>query len=719
MRQRIIIYSFIYLFAILLFSGCAGKNSSPTEIKISQNSDEAKKMLVQAQTLYGDGVIYNMRGEWTKARDSFDSALKIISNLDLEYCDNVSDDIDALLREIAYDYRFTLSQSETLNVESAPVVLSLALSEAPFSELTKKRLHQLMDELPTDTISISHDYPIVINDRVKEKIIFFQNEAKKPMTKWLARSHKYLPMIKEVFAKEGIPQDLAYLPLIESGFNPNAYSWAHAVGVWQFIKGTAKNYGLNVSWWVDERRDPDKSTYAAAKYLKRLHDIFDDWYLALAAYNCGEGRVQRNMAKQKIDNYWDLDLPTQTENYVPLFIAALLIAKEPEKYGFEKNEPEKQIDYDIVYVTEVVDLKLAARCSNTTFDTLKMLNPELVRACTPPKVSKYPLRVPKNKGKLFVEKYKKIPESEKIAWARHKVRKGESLWTIARRYNTSVQALIDANSIRNPKMLKPGKYLIIPTSRGKVPSNSYAKNNSKSKTSYKTYTVKSGDTPSQIAEKFKISTSKLLSSNKLNKNSVIKTGQKLKIPCVIVSSKSPKNTKSEPTTHIVRNGESLWLVARKYGVTVVNIKKWNSLKSDRLKPGQKLIVYGNSSSSSSTTVVSSKKRNKKTTHKVKNGESLWSIAKKYGVSVSNITSWNKLKSNKLSIGQKLVIYRDVDEKIAMNSESRKVVHTVLKGETLWKIARRYGTNTNTIIQQNNITDPAKLKPGDKLKIIIQ
>ncbi len=716
MKQAIIKYCFISIFAVAILSGCAGNSSSPSEMKISQNSDEAKKMLALAQKLYGDGVVYNMRGEWSKARDSFDSALKIISQLDLEYSDNISDDIDALLREIAYDYRFTLSQSETLNVESAPVVLSLALSEAPFSELTKKRLHQLMDELPTDTLGISHDYPIVINDRVKEKIVFFQTEAKKPMTRWLKRSQKYLPMIRKIFADEGIPQDLAYLPLIESGFNPNAYSWAHAVGIWQFIKPTAKHFGLKVNWWVDERRDPEKATYAAAKYLKKLYGIFGDWYLALAAYNCGEGRVQRNMARQKIDNYWDLDLPTQTENYVPLFIAALLIAKEPEKYGFEKPEPEKPLDYDVVYVNEVVDLKLAAKCSNTTFDTLKMLNPELVRSCTPPKVKKYPLRVPKGRGKLFVENYRKVPESEKIAWARHKVRKGESLWTIARRYNTSVQALIDANSIKRPKALKPGRYLIIPMDRASAErynAKSYAAKSSGRKTSYRTYIVKSGDTPSQIAEKFKISTSKLLAANKLSKKSIIKPGQKLKIPITVASSENRK------ITHTVRKGESLWLIARRYGVTVVDIKKWNSLKSDRLSAGQKLVIFGKSSSVSSKSIASAGNRNRKITHRVKSGESLWSLAKKYGVSVSKIKSWNKLKTDRLSIGQKLVIYTSGGKNYTESGKKKKVVHTVRKGETLWTIARKYGTSTDTIIQQNNITDPTKIKPGDKLNIVVQ
>jgi len=711
---RLVFFGVLILFCI---DGCSNSIHSPTDVKIPQNSDEARKLLAEAQKLYGDGVIYNMRGQWNDARDAFDKALAIISQLDLEYCDEVSDEVDALLREIAYDYRFTLSRAETLTVVSAPVVLSLALSEAPFSELTQKRLKQLMDELPSDTSGIPHDYPIVINDRVKEKIVFFQNEANEPLTRWLGRSYKYMPMILEIFAEEKLPLDLAYLPLIESGFNPTAYSWAHAVGVWQFIKSTAQGYDLKVTWWLDERRDPEKSTRAAAKYLKRLYGIFGDWHLALAAYNCGEGRVQRSMKKQEVDNYWDLDLPTQTENYVPLYIAALLIAKEPAKYGFTGIVPGKKLESDVVWVNEVVDLKLAARCANTTFDTLKMLNPELVRSCTPPKVDKYPLCVPKNKGNTFVENYKKVPESEKMAWARHKVKKGESLWTIARRYGTSVQALIDANSVKNPKALRLGSYLLIPVDRitaDKIAASNTTGTKKSSKSS--SYKVKPGDTPSEIAEKFDISTSSLLAVNGLNSKSIIRVGQKLKIPG---KGKSLNSQTKENVAHTVKKGESLWSIARKYSVTVSQVKKWNKLKSDRLDAGQKLtIVLDSSNRMASSTKSKSSNKDRKFVHTVESGESLWSIARKYKVTISEIKDWNSLKTEALQIGQKLTIYGD--SKIAQNEKSdEKVVHTVSQGETLWEIAKKYGTSTDTIIKSNGINDPLQLRPGDRLTIVVQ
>ncbi|MCD6418013.1 LysM peptidoglycan-binding domain-containing protein [bacterium] len=688
---------------IFILGGCVPL-ILPTEGE--KPSQHAEELLAEAQRLYGDGVIYNMRGQWRDASKAFDEALNIISQLDLENDKAIAEQVDVLLREIAYDYHFTLSQSGTLTVESSPVILSLALSEKPFSNLTQQRLKKLMEELPQSAAEVPHDFPIVWNDRVKEKVVFFQTEAKKPLTRWLARSHRYLPMIRKIFSEEGIPQDLAYLPLIESGFNTHAYSWAHAVGIWQFIRGTAKHFGLKVNWWLDERRDPEKSTRAAAKYLKRLHNMFGDWHLALAAYNCGEGRISRAMKKQKKDNYWDLDLPTQTENYVPLFIAALLIAKAPEKYGFEVLEPEKPLESDVVWVDEVVDLKLAAKCANTTYDTLKLLNPELIRSCTPPKVEKYPLKLPKGRGKLFVKNYSKVPESEKMAWHKHKVKKGESLWTIARRYGTSVQALIDANNIRKSSHLMPGQNLLIPVDRrtaDRIASASYTKSsNAKIPAEYK---VKKGDSIYKIAKKFGVSQSELLSANGLTSKSVIVPGQVLKIP---------GGTKT--VYHIVKKGETLSGIAQKYGVSLSGLMKWNGLsKKSVIRIGQKLKVKVSADRYASSSGGSRKKTIR---HTVRSGESLWSIARKYGVTVSDIKKWNGLKSERLAVGQRILIKSGTvsSSVVKKRKTSRTKTHIVRKGESLWSIARKYGVSTSDLKRWNELSSKDILMPGQKLVI---
>ncbi len=707
MLKRLTLWIFGIMLVLLIMNGCVPL-VRPTEGE--KPSKRAEELLAEAQRLYGDGVIYNMRGQWSDASKTFDSALKIISQLDLENDDAIAEQVDVLLREIAYDYRFTLSQSETLTVESSPVVLSLALSDKPFSDLTQQRLKQLMQELPQTAAEVPHDFPIVWNDRVKEKIVFFQTEAKKPLTRWLARSHRYLPMIRKIFAEEGIPQDLAYLPLIESGFNTSAYSWAHAVGIWQFIRGTAKHFGLRVNWWLDERRDPEKSTRAAAKYLKRLHNMFGDWHLALAAYNCGEGRIARSMKRQGKNSYWELDLPTQTENYVPLFIAALLIAKAPQRYGFDVPEQEKPLESDVVWIDEVVDLKLAAKCANTSYDTIKMLNPELVRSCTPPKIDRYPLKVPKGRGAFFVENYSKIPEAEKMAWHRHKVKKGESLWTIARRYGTSVQALLDANSIKKSNRLMPGQNLLIPVDRAtadKIASSSRSKSSSGAIPAK--YTVKKGDSIYKIAKKLGVSKDELLSSNGLTSKSVIVPGQVLKVP-----------GGTRTVYHTVKKGETLSGIALKNGVSLSSLMKWNKLsKKSVIRVGQKLKMHIPSSRYASSSNSSSKKKTIR--HTVRNGESLWSIAQKYGVTVSNIKRWNKLNSERISIGQKLVIKNGAAQATYASKRKKAVkkkTHIVKKGESLWSIANKYGISTSDLKRWNELSSKSILMPGQKLVVRI-
>ncbi len=736
MNKQVAIVAFLVICTgTLFFSGCskAATTSRPTP-KIQQDTDEARKLLSEAERYYGDGVIFNMRGQWVDARNSFDKALNLISQLDLEEAAEISQEVDNLLREIAYDYKFTLSQAETLTVVSAPVVLSLALSDAPFSELTQKRLKQLQSVLPSlsdkEVEETPHDYPIVMNDRVREKIVFFQTQAKEPMTKWLGRMHRHLPMVRKIFAEEGLPLDLAYLPLIESGYNAEAYSWAHAVGIWQFIKSTGRGYNLEINWWVDERRDPEKSTRAAAKYLKKLYNMFNDWHLALAAYNCGEGRVSRTMAKTGVNNYWDLSLPTETKNYVPLFIAALLIAKNPAQYGFETVDNLQPLLCDVVMVNEVVDLKLAAKCAESDFTTMKSLNPELVRQCTPPNAQKYPLKVPKGAASIFVQNYKDIPEAEKVAWTRHEVKSGESFWSIARRYGTSVQALMDANSLKDSKSLKPGMHLLIPiagVSDGKYAGVSDddepdSKPNKQSKTASPSantpsakpsqYTVQSGDTPDKIAREHGVSTTTLLSANGLAENDIIHVGQQLKIPGVT------KSKSSERLTHTVLAGESLWSIARKYGVTVSQIRTWNNMQSDKLSAGMVLSI-GSGDATKSTDIAKSSTRATSKYHTVKTGENLWSIARQYDITISELKDWNNLTSDKLDIGSKLIIRSSETVATKTYGDAKVVTHTVARGETIWKIAQKYNTTTSEIIARNNLEDASKLKPGDRLTIVLQ
>ena len=247
---------------------------------------------------------------------------------------------------------------------------------------------------------ITFDVPMVKNDRVEFFLNYYQNEARQSFSTYLGRSAKYIEPMREVFKKHGLPQDLVYVALIESGYNPFAYSRAHAMGPWQFLAGTARIYGLRRDPWIDERRDPMKSTEAAARYLKDLHEIFKDWYLVLAAYNTGQYRVLKAMREIQSQDYWALDLPSQTEDYVPRFLAATMMAKNPTKYGFHVDY-EGPLDHEVIWVPGKTDLESAAACLGCEVDLLRELNPELRRLATPPHESSYPLRIPKGSKEIF------------------------------------------------------------------------------------------------------------------------------------------------------------------------------------------------------------------------------------------------------------------------------------------------------------------------------
>jgi soluble lytic murein transglycosylase-like protein len=291
--------------------------------------------------------------------------------------------------------------------------------EEPLMEqLSEKRLEELLDksglqredaaleaELKKWDQALKIDMPVAINKQVKAYLVYFSTERKGGIKKYLARSTRYLPMIREVFQEYGLPEDLAYLAMIESGFNPYAYSHAHAGGMWQFIQGTGRRYGLAINNYVDERRDPVKATHAAAKYLTDLYKQFGSWYLAAASYNCGEGRVQREIQSSNHKNFWELSdnqrLPTETKNYVPQMIAATIIAKNPKKFGFTKIAYLPPLEYETVKVTEPTSLRAASLACNVPAEEIEMLNPELRRGMTPPDQPHYVLNIPKKSKEMF------------------------------------------------------------------------------------------------------------------------------------------------------------------------------------------------------------------------------------------------------------------------------------------------------------------------------
>ncbi|MBI4041517.1 MAG: transglycosylase SLT domain-containing protein [Deltaproteobacteria bacterium] len=312
----------------------------------------------------------------------------------------------------------------------------------------------------------SFDIPIVVNQEVDNFIRYFQKQHRKHFVRWLSRSSRYIPVMKEILSEHGLPTDLVYLAMIESGFNHQAQSWAHAVGPWQFIRGTAKRYGLKTNWWIDERRDPIKSTVAAAQYLRDLYDMFDSWFLAAAGYNAGENKIKRAIQRHKTQDFWEMTryryLKRETKQYIPKLIATVLIAKNPEKYGFIDVEYKDPWAFDLVVVNRPVDLRKAASALDVSFEDLKYLNPELQRWCTPPDVEEYTLRIPEGKKETFLTHYDAIVPKEKTIFHVHKITSGDTLYRIARKYGTNIDPIMELNKIKSARLLRPGNYLIIP-----------------------------------------------------------------------------------------------------------------------------------------------------------------------------------------------------------------------------------------------------------------
>lgn len=397
--------------------------------------------------------------------------------------------------------------------------------------------------VPEDVLPES-DIPLQLNSKVEYFVDYFQTRGRNTFARWLSRSERYIPMMKEVLRKEGLPEDLVYLAMIESGFSPHAYSIASAVGPWQFMSATGKRYSLRIDQWIDERRDPLKSTVAAALYLKELYDLFNqDWYLAAAGYNAGENKIMRAIGMYNSRDFWELSkgsyLKRETKDYVPKLLAAAIIAKEPAKYGFADVAYLPPIEFDAVTIPTQTDLELVAKLIDVPYQTLRDLNPELRRWCTPPDYPSYQLKLPLGKKELFETRYASVPEdqrfTQKVVYTRYRAKKRDSVASVAKRFGTTPQVITELNHLRKKTKLA-GKVLMVPVSStgGETPKAkpaaevvnvAAAKKEPREFTKY--YTVKKGDTLYALARKFNVSEKLLAAWNNLKSRVALRPGKRI------------------------------------------------------------------------------------------------------------------------------------------------------------------------------------------------
>jgi len=414
-----------------------------------------------------------------------------------------------------------------VNTERSPELIQ---QKEDLRFMISKRILEIYASRYTAVNGNHNEIPMTMNEHVEKEIKRFQGPERRFFMESYKRSGKYMDEILISLKEAGLPQDLAWLPLIESGFKVRALSSARALGLWQFIPSTGYKFGLKRDTWIDERLNPEKATTAAIAYMKELHQIFGDWMTVLAAYNCGEGRVLRQIRNQKInylDNFWDLyqQLPRETARYVPRFLATLHILKDPDKYGFEFEETDSPVSFETVRVEKPVQLKAVADKIGVEFKELTALNPELRHHVTPP--TEYSLNLPVDRTNVFLAHLDEIPKwtPPENAYVYHRVKKGETLSLIAKRYRTSITRIVRANNIRKKHFIRVGQKLKVPL-KGASSNRIYASN--KELMPGSKYRIKKGDSLWLIAKKFKTNTKKLQRINNMS-TTRLRVGQVLKV----------------------------------------------------------------------------------------------------------------------------------------------------------------------------------------------
>ena len=478
-----------------------------------------EQLLNESKLFYADAIISDLKGDTLNTLYHFDNLFKALAQLE-EISKNVPDIV-----KVKYQNLLSASIEYYDNKVSSVDHTVSGLSTAVFKDkleqyIYSQNLEDVIDIEETIEIIPGH-VPITYNKKVASIIKYYQNQGRPHIQKWLDRESKYKEIILPIIKEEGLPPEIFYVAMVESGLRTDAKSYASAVGPWQFISSTAKVFGLKKNYYIDERRDFEKSTRAACKYLKKLYKEFGDWYLAFAAYNCGETRLNRHINYFKTRNFWELkNLPKETQNYIPSILAIIFISKNPEKYNFTINSDPK-FDWEIYNIVKTVKISDIAKCSGLNEKMLKLYNPELIRDIVYINDSKqYPFRMPIQCSENFDSLFALIPESksEGTYIVNHKVKPGESYWLLATRNNTTITAICELNNLDRNKPLRAGKNIKIPVGATKY----------KSQPIKHIYVVKRGDTLSEIAFKYKVSVKKIKKWNGL-KNSTIRIGQKISI----------------------------------------------------------------------------------------------------------------------------------------------------------------------------------------------
>jgi len=615
---------------------------------------EAQELIQRVETIQAAGQAAMLAGDEQAAFNQFDQAVDLLlrSPVDLDAYPELRDRAD---RAIASMHDVATAAAEEPDVDE----------EAP-------GVPQIDDEL-TDGVAVAAQWagsdlqvPMVDHPSVDAMARFYSGRAKERLELGLQRYGKYAPTVAKILEEEGVPPELAWLALVESNYNPHAYSRARARGLWQFISATGRRYGLEQDFWVDERSDFEKATRSAAHYLKDLYGMFGDWHLALAAYNAGEGKVGRGIKATGRRDFWRMRetryLRRETKDYVPAFLAVLRIVRNPQAYGVN-FQPAPALRWETTTIRSCTDVGVIAQCTGTPVELISDLNPELKRGTTPGGTEPYTLRIPLGSRSRFEEQYALLPPEQRLTWHRHVVKGGETVAGIAQLYGTTTGAIMAANKLSSASRVAQGSTLLIPAGP-------------------------------EIGA----------------------------VPDAVLASRAPAGTdiaddSPRTTTHRVRSGETLGKIARRYGVSTTRLAEWNGLRNtNRIHVGQRLVIRGGRSGSSGSAVASRSTGGggSASTHVVRSGDTLGAIARRHGTSVSSLRAINGLSVNSvIRPGQKIKLSGS-SSRASASASGR--THVVRSGDTLSKIAQRYNCSVSGICSRNGLRTSDAIHPGDRLTI---
>ncbi|MEO5741557.1 MAG: transglycosylase SLT domain-containing protein [Vicinamibacterales bacterium] len=563
----------------ILIVGC-GRGQKSVQVKVAPPAavaevkkvepvpvrDPVEDLIAESQRHFTAGERELDLGHLEQARASFDLAIEVLlkSPYGARTEARIRRHFDHLVERISAHELMALAQGDGFvekKTEPASIDKLLAIStfDAPAPTTATETA------VASDLSQTTHDVDIPLNRKVLSYIELFQGNLRDFISEGLQRGAQYLPMIQDEFREQGLPLDLAYIPLIESAFKNTARSRAKAQGMWQFMSYTGREHGLTLNWYVDERSDPEKATQAAAKYLKSLGKMFNkDWHLAMASYNGGPGRVQRAMRRSGKDDFWDLTatsryLPRETREYVPMILAAIVIAKNPAQYGFQV-EPEQPRAFEKVQVKDPIDLRLVAEWTNAPIDDIEALNPELRRWTTPVRSPKYEIKVPVGTGDAFRARLAETPAENLNAFQWHSVKRGETLLSISRKLTVKQADLAEANSLSLRSRVQVGQQLIIP----RAPTTLLAAR------------------PENPAPEMVVA-----------HETVAAAPSRLVVSPKAAIASLPDPVEPQRIVHRVKRGDTLSSIARLYNTTVIALRSWNTrtIRGNQINIGDRLTIF--------------------------------------------------------------------------------------------------------------------------------